>query len=693
MNVRAHNIQHVVRFWPLIAVICVLGSLSSAIAANLREVDASNQAAPLSLADQTYVLHDPEGTLSFEQVIDPANRTRFTKGLQRSQYRQGIYWFQLLIPDDYTLASSLRLATGLRRALEIDLFTPAGGTEFNVQSVRIDTPLSGRPVPDSFIAFPIQSLPKDDGRALYLRINASASSEDLDPVLYSQDAFMAQILKRDYPSYFYNGMAFALGAFNFLLFLFLRDRIYFYYVLQVLFSMLWVDTSRFGTGFLFRYVWPNSGAFDAVSPQVCIGGFLIFFVLFASTFADLRVRSPRLFWLTWGLIGLSLSSTILSQSGIFLPISYTSTVLFVLTALMASLSLLSMKGDRSARLFLMAFLPYLILMFIYFGDINFNFGLKWPIPPNILGSSLEMLLMSLVLADRFNQARKEKYDAQALALEALQRSEQKLELMVEQRTQSLRETQAQLVHAEKMASLGTLVAGVAHEINTPLGIAVTATSQVIQEKDDLKSLVQSGQLSRNRLSEFMDRADNGLGIAYSNLTRAASLVTSFKQVAVDQNSEQAREIDLALYLNDVLKSLEPILKSNKVQVEQSIPVGLKLMTHPGALAQVITNLVQNAVKHAFEGVRDPKISFDYKNCAADQIQLILADNGMGMSESTRLHAFDPFFTTKRGMGGTGLGLHIVHNLMKDSLKGHIELESRPGQGTRFLMSFPAHGGT
>ncbi len=259
---------------------------------------------------------------------------------------------------------------------------------------------------------------------------------------------------------------------------------------------------------------------------------------------------------------------------------------------------------------------------------------------------------------------------------------------LETNVQRLQETQRQLVQAEKMSTLGTLVAGVAHEINTPLGIAVTATSQLIRDADEIRETIANGQLSRGKLDGFVKGIDRGLGIAYSNLTRAANLVSSFKQVAVDQNSEQARDIDLADYIKDILRSLDPILKSAKVQVEQSVPAGIKLKTQPGALAQVVTNLVQNAIKHAFDGIAEPRLSFSANIVSAAEIQLIMTDNGVGMDDTIRARAFDPFFTTKRGAGGTGLGLHIVHNLMTEALKGRIELNSRPDHGTEFRLTFP-----
>jgi signal transduction histidine kinase len=256
---------------------------------------------------------------------------------------------------------------------------------------------------------------------------------------------------------------------------------------------------------------------------------------------------------------------------------------------------------------------------------------------------------------------------------------------------ALKDTQSQLVHAEKMASLGTLVAGVAHEINTPLGIAVTATSQVIREKDGLKEAVIAGQLSRTKLNDYIETADQGLSITFNNLTRAADLVASFKQVAVDQNSEQPREIELALYVEDILRSLDPILKSARISITRNLPPGMKLTLQPGALAQIITNLVQNAANHAFTGMTDPRMTIEAAWESNRAVTITVADNGVGMPADVRARAFDPFFTTQRGSGGTGLGLHIVHNLVSEALKGTINLSSELGVGTTFTIKFAQQG--
>lgn len=249
----------------------------------------------------------------------------------------------------------------------------------------------------------------------------------------------------------------------------------------------------------------------------------------------------------------------------------------------------------------------------------------------------------------------------------------------------LRTAQASLIRQEKLVSLGQLVAGVAHEINTPLGIAITTGTHIEREVETVGAGMENRSLTRSALAAFIEDAREGFLVLNSNLRRAADLVRSFKQVAADQFVEQQRSIDLKAYLADVLRSLEPLLRRNHVAVSLEGEDGVELSLQAGALAQVVTNLVQNAVVHAFEGVAEPTLTLRVARLDERQAVLTVADNGIGMPPSVRDRMFDPFFTTRRGQGGTGLGLHIVHNLVTGPLAGSIEVETAPGAGTRFRL--------
>ncbi len=258
---------------------------------------------------------------------------------------------------------------------------------------------------------------------------------------------------------------------------------------------------------------------------------------------------------------------------------------------------------------------------------------------------------------------------------------------LEKSLHQLETTQAQLVHSERLASLGGLVAGIAHEINTPLGISVTATSHIMGKAQKMRRDVDEGKLKKSALLTFLDEHDEAISILTPNLQRAADLVRSFKQVAVDQTSEQKREFEVCEFLRDVLRSLQPELKHRPVTAELECGGEYFINSYPGALSQLITNLLVNSLRHAFTGDTAGKITLTV-NATADEILLLYGDDGCGIPSENLGKIFDPFFTTKRGQGGSGLGLHIIYNIITGKLGGSIECQSREGEGTMFTIRVP-----
>ena len=300
------------------------------------------------------------------------------------------------------------------------------------------------------------------------------------------------------------------------------------------------------------------------------------------------------------------------------------------------------------------------------------------------------------------------------AEEALRALNEQLETRVEQRTSDLRTanselrnalerltlTQRQLLEAEKLASLGGMVAGIAHEINTPLGISVTAASHLYDETRRLARLVEGNQLTRSGLQRFAQAAREGADLVLRNLRRADRLVKSFKQVAVDQSSEERRVVDLGASLQEIVTTLGPSLKNSGCQITLYCPQLIIVETAPGALYQIVTNLVMNSLTHGLSGgvpggpprplaAAEPagEIRIDVRRDEGS-IRIDYSDNGRGMDESVRARIFEPFFTTRRGQGGSGLGMHIVYNLVTQSLRGAIECVSAPGQGVLFRIVMP-----
>lgn len=277
---------------------------------------------------------------------------------------------------------------------------------------------------------------------------------------------------------------------------------------------------------------------------------------------------------------------------------------------------------------------------------------------------------------------------------ALRELNETLEQRVLDRTQelsrsldSLRETQAQLVQSEKMASLGALVAGISHEINTPLGIGVTSATTLQEEFRSLRQAFEDNTLKRSTLERFIGHGLNGCDILVTNLLRAAELIRSFKQVAVDQSSDDWRVINLHDYIDEIIVSLKPRLKSSRVQVLNESNGQLVLRTHPGAIYQILSNLLLNALIHAYAPDQPGTIRIRAERVGQD-IELDVADDGKGVPTDIQDRIFDPFFTTRRGTGGSGLGLHIVFNLVSGTLAGGIQLVKTASQGATFRIRFP-----
>lgn len=255
---------------------------------------------------------------------------------------------------------------------------------------------------------------------------------------------------------------------------------------------------------------------------------------------------------------------------------------------------------------------------------------------------------------------------------------------------TVQHAQKQLVESEKMVALGSLVAGVSHEINTPIGIGVTAASYLSDKTKEFTALYQDSKMTRSELEAFLKRVQETTYMIETNLTRASELIKSFKQVAVDRSTERKRRFRVKSYLEDVLMSLKPQLKKTRHQVEIHGDDQLELYGDPGVLSQVITNLVMNSVTHAFDEGEAGQMEVHIAR-QGEQIIMTYTDQGKGMEQEVLSRIFDPFFTTNRSGGGTGLGLHIVYNLVSQSLQGHIACESKPGAGTRFIITLPIEG--
>jgi len=251
----------------------------------------------------------------------------------------------------------------------------------------------------------------------------------------------------------------------------------------------------------------------------------------------------------------------------------------------------------------------------------------------------------------------------------------------------LREAQQNLIAAEKLAALGGLVAGVAHEVNNPIGISLTVASSFARRCDDFAKEVAAGPLRRSRLDEFIEGGRDAANQLVVNLQRAGELVQSFKQVAVDRSHADRRQFDLRESTDQIIASLRPVLKKSQIALTVDVPAGIIMDSYPGSYGQVLTNLFLNSVIHAFPDGRAGSVIVEARQ-VRDDVDIFVSDDGVGMSDEIQRHALDPFFTTRRNEGGTGLGLHIIFNLVTQQLGGRLTFESRPGWGTRFRITIP-----
>lgn len=280
-----------------------------------------------------------------------------------------------------------------------------------------------------------------------------------------------------------------------------------------------------------------------------------------------------------------------------------------------------------------------------------------------------------------NQLLEDKVAARTQDLEA---SNQKLSSTL----QTLEQAQRELIQAEKLASLGELVAGIAHELNTPVGNAVMAASTFRSDLHSFNKDLAQGGLKKSALMTFLEDSGHAANIILRNLERASSLVTSFKQVAADQTSSQKRTFAIKEVVDEVLVMLHPTLKRASHEIEVTLHTEATLESYPGPLGQVLINLIQNAVIHAFEEGQAGKISLTIDSATASTLVLRVKDNGRGMTPEVQKRVYDPFYTTRLGAGGTGLGLNLVHNLVTGTLKGKIDLVSAPGEGSEFIVTIP-----
>jgi signal transduction histidine kinase len=303
---------------------------------------------------------------------------------------------------------------------------------------------------------------------------------------------------------------------------------------------------------------------------------------------------------------------------------------------------------------------------------------------NILLDRAEKQLAKSTNAEQFSyQQNLELEDKVSKRTQALKDSNQELLSTLEK----LHQFQGQLVESEKMASLGDMVAGVAHEVNTPIGLGVTASTLLSDRLLEVKQAFDEKTLKSSHLKKFLIEGEENTAIIYRNLKRAAELIASFKKVAVDQTSEEERSFNVNDLLSEILLTLAPKIKNTPYIINIDCPEQLIIKSQPGPITQIIINLILNSIIHGFDNRPEGTIEINI-TYLSNNLEINYSDNGNGIVQSMTDKIFEPFTTTKRGSGGSGLGLHLVYNLVTQALNGHIEFSSEINNGVQFRINFP-----
>lgn len=259
---------------------------------------------------------------------------------------------------------------------------------------------------------------------------------------------------------------------------------------------------------------------------------------------------------------------------------------------------------------------------------------------------------------------------------------------VEERTQLLKATQNELIQAEKLAALGSLVAGVSHELNTPIGNGLMLASTLSEKAPAVADKVRGPGITREELQTFLDETAEATDMITRTLTRARDLVQDFKTVAVDRQSAKRRQFRLNDCIEETVATIRPSLKRSRYEIRLELGDDVQMDGYPGAVSQIISNLVDNAVRHAFDGSDSGTITIRTTSTQDARTSIEVADDGAGMSPTQQRRLFDPFYTTKLGQGGSGLGMAIVHRLIHETLDGEVEVTSSPGHGTSITLILP-----
>lgn len=645
----------------------------------------------LGLSD---IMHDP--SIDFLSV---------TNGTIQKGYTDTTYWLRFQITNKNNTASENFLEFTYPRLSQIDLYSPDKNNRYHVLHSGNNIPYDDKPIQLSYHVFPLD-VDKNKTATYYVKIKSSSTI--YIPVYISNATGLAEHLTivQALLGVFYG---ITIGSFFYNLFIYLttRNQSYFYFLLLTIgFIGCGASFNGYSAMLFSKSDWWKS---------IDIYFFMVFSFYFGASMTQTHFLMGDEYRRTN--IVINLYKVPCAIFIIILPLmkisqaAQISAILCNIGSLMMFITGISQleARRREAAIYSLSWLVLLITLVIStFSAINILNYYECAIWMIQSGMCCTVLLLSVGFADKINALNaklyQEVYEKNA-AQQKLINLNSNLETTVKQRTNSLKntndelkltlenlkQTQSELIHAEKMSALGGLVAGVAHEINTPIGITITAATLIEDQTTVVIDEYEKNTLKKGKLEEYLLSIQSGTNLILTNTQRAGKLITSFKQIAVDQVSEQNRLIHLKGYIQETLVTLSVESDLADIEIIVEGPVDLQTNCPVGSLSQIISQLISNSRLHGFEKGRKGYIllSVSLEN---EMIKLIYEDNGVGIDKDAIKKIFEPFFTTKRSDGYVGLGLHILQNLVTQKLGGNIIVESELDHFTRFIIRFPHQPG-
>ena len=563
----------------------------------------------------------------------------------------------------------------------IDLYRLDGQSLVHLGRSGRRVPFADRLIPDTHHAFKVDltSVP-----TTYL-FRIDTSQKVTAPIqIKSIESYQRDLLIRVIVKAAFYGFILLMVAYQLAVYFFSRESLLLSYI-GVAVGYVAMQAELDGTGYALLYGESLFGSLTLRAFGLSIAS--ISWISFIRVYLNGERRWPRLFSIQQILAVITAVGGLI---GYIVPLPWANLIALPAASLMMTLSYLgaiqdAWKGHRASQLFVSSWTPFLGAALLEIGSLlgGVEVGIDTSVAM-MVGAALQLAIMAVAMSERMNWLRAD-LEAQRIRLED-QVDERRLELAKAQA--NLTKSQKQLAQSERMAALGDMVAGIAHEINTPIGIGITASSRMDEVIRELESHLANNTLKKSSLVGGLQTLREAEDIILNNLQRAAELIMSFKQVSADQASGTMRTFDLGAYTRDILRGLETKVKRSNVEVTQSISSDIRIFGPAGAYAQLLTNLVQNSLLHGFHGRESGNINVS-ASVKDGMITWIYEDDGNGISKEQQERVFEPFYTTARERGGTGLGLSIIMNLVTGSFGGTMELTSEKNKGVRFEVRFPA----